>query len=380
MIKAYSIRLYPTTEQEMFLNAQFGAVRFVYNKALNIISTSYKRHGLKLYAKKDIKPLLAVAKKSRKYSWLKNYDSLALQQATINLDKAFSDFFDKTKENRYPRFKNKHGYQSSYHPNGKVAGNGIVLPKMKSVIPAKIHRVIEGEVKSITVSRKPTGKYYASVLVENNEAVSVLPVVLQESKIKGFDLGLTHYLIDSVGKKYANPRHLNKAQRNLRRKQRALSRKVKGSKKRAKARLLLAKCHEKVSNARNDFQHKLSRKIVDENQAIIVETLKSKNLMKNKKLSRSIGDAGWYDFVSKLEYKCKEKGIYFVKIDQYYASSKTCHICQYKMDKLSLNTRKWICPCCKQEHDRDINAAKNIRSEGIRKIKLMAVGPIVTAH
>lgn len=369
MLKAYSIRLYPTTEQETFLNAQFGAVRFVYNKALSIISSKYKRHGLKLYAKKDIKPLLPIAKKSRKYSWLKQFDSLALQQATINLDKAFNDFFDKTKKNSYPRFKNKHGYQSSYHPNGKVEGDGILLPKLNGVIPARIHRVIEGKIKSITVSRKPTGKYYASVLVENNKEYPVLPTVIKESKIKGFDLGLTHYLIDSEGNKYANPRHLNKALCNLRRKQRALSKKVKGSKGRMKARLLVAKCHEKVSNRRNDYQHKLSRLIVDENQAIIVETLKTINMLKNRKLSRHIADAGWGELLEKIEYKSKEKGIYYNKIDQWYASSKTCHKCQYKLTTLSLNVRRWQCPCCGEEHDRDINAAKNIRSEGIKKIK-----------
>lgn len=182
-------------------------------------------------------------------------------------------------------------------------------------------------------------------------------------------MGLTHYLIDSEGNKYANPRHLNKALRNLRRKQRALSKKVKGSKGRMKARLLVAKCHEKVSNRRNDYQHKLSRLIVDENQAIIVETLKTINMLKNRKLSRHIADAGWGELLEKIEYKSKEKGIYYDKIDQWYASSKTCHSYHYKLTKLSLNERQWKCPCCGEKHDRDINAAKNIRSEGINKIK-----------
>lgn len=369
MLKSLYIRLYPDNEQKAFLDAQFGAVRMVFNKALNIMSTSYKRKGIKLNATKDIKPLLAIAKKSRKYHWLKNYDALALQQATINLDKAYKNFFSNPKKNGYPKFKSKHGKQSSYHPNGMVKDNGIVLPKMKSVISAKIHRKIEGKISSITVSRKTTGKYYASILIENGIDYPEKPTVLKESKIKGFDLGLEYYLISSDGSKFINPRHLKNAHRNLRRKQRALSKKKKGSKRRVKARLLLAKCHEKVSNARNDFQHKLSRRLVDENQAIIVETLKSKNMLKNKRLSRSIGDAGWYGFVSKLEYKCKEKGIYFTKIDQYYASSKTCYSCHYKTDKLPLNIRQWQCPCCGENHDRDINAAKNIRSEGIKQIK-----------
>lgn len=378
MLKSLHVRLYPDEQQVAFLNAQHGAVRFIYNKALSIISTSYKRHGIKLYAKRDIKPLLAVAKKSRKYSWLKNYDSLALQQATINLDTAYKNFFNDPKRHGYPKFKSKHGYQKSYHPNGKVVEGGIILPKIGSIIPAKIHREINGRVNSITIIRKPTGKYYASILIEDGLSPKKTSPVMKASKITGFDLGIEHYLISSDGDKFDNPRHLKKALRNLRRKHKSLSRKKKGSSGRNKARLLLSRCYEKVSNARNDYQHKLSRKLVDENQAIIIETLKVKNMIKNRRLSQSISDASWNSFIFKLEYKCKEKGVFFHKIDQYYPSSKTCHSCLYKMDKLTLNTRKWICPCCKQEHDRDINAAKNIRSEGIKK--LMAVGHIVTAN
>ena len=164
--------------------------------------------------------------------------------------------------------------------------------------------------------------------------------------VTGIDLGLSHFAIESNGKKTANPRYLKRAEKNLKRKQRQLSRKKKGSANRGKARLLVAKCHEKVVNARADFQHKLSRTLVDKNHAVIVETLKSANMMKNHKLAKHIADASWHSFVVKLEYKLKEKGKHLVKVDQLYASSKTCHCCGHKMEEMPLSVRKWDCPSC----------------------------------
>ena len=190
---------------------------------------------------------------------------------------------------------------------------------------------------------------------------------------------LSHYLIPSSDDKVNNPRHLINASRNLRCKQKALSRKKRGSANRSKARLLLAAVHERVSNSRADFQHKLSRAIVDENQAVIVETLKSANMMKNHHLARAIGDAGWSGFISKLEYKAAENGVHVVKLDQWFASSKTCHCCGYKMPEMPLNRRIWRCPECEVEHDRDINAAINIRQKGM--LELCAAGLVVqSAH
>ncbi len=198
------------------------------------------------------------------------------------------------------------------------------------------------------------------------------------ARVTGLDMGLSHYAITSSGDKIANPRHLINASRNLRRKQKALSRKTKGSANRRKARIQLACVHERVANARADFQHKLSRSIVDENQAIIVETLKSANLMKNPKLARAIGDAGWHGFITKLEYKAEAAGIHLVKLDQWFASSKTCHCCRHKVPEMPLNKRIWPCPCCGVEHDRDINAAINIQRKGIQE--LQAAGLVVPAH
>jgi len=377
MLKATKVRVYPTPEQAAFLNAQFGAVRFVYNKALHIISTQYKRHGTKLRAKKDLKPLLAVAKKSRKYHWLKDFDSIALQQACINLDRAFQNFFNPQLKARYPRFKRKHGKQSSYHCTGIKLGEGdIKLPKL-TPIKARLHREITGTLKSITLTRTTTGKYYASVLVDDGEeALAPLQTV---DTVLGVDMGLTHLAIDSEGNKTANPRFLKQARANLRRKQKALSRCQKGSKGRAKARLKLAKAHERLANTRADFQHKLSRQLIDDNQAVVVETLKVKNMLKNRKLAKHIADASWYSLIQKLAYKAEAQGKHLVKIDQWFASTKTCAGCGHKVEKMPLSIRTWDCAGCgTQGIDRDINAAINIRQQGI--VKLRAEGLSVPAN
>ncbi|EEG4255001.1 IS200/IS605 family element transposase accessory protein TnpB [Salmonella enterica subsp. enterica] len=373
MKRATKVRLYPDPEQAAFLNAQFGAVRFAYNKALHISRHSYQRHGISLKPKRDLKPLLAVAKKSRRYGWLKDYDSQALQQAVINLDRAFANFFQKRA--KFPAFKSKHGKQSSYHPNGKVLTDAIQLPKMTPV-KAVIHREIVGNISSITISRNAAGKYYASILCDDGQEAPVKPDLI--TRVTGLDMGLSHYAISSEGGKVANPRHLINVSRNLRRKQKALSRKQRGSASHRKARLQLAAVHERVANDRADFQHKLSRHIIDENQAVIVETLKAANMMKNHSLARAIGDAGWHGFIMKLEYKAAAAGVHLVKLDQWFASSKTCHCCGYKMSEMTLHKRIWQCPECGCEHDRDINAALNIRHKGITE--LQAAGLVVSAH
>lgn len=376
MLRATKVRIYPTPEQAEYLNAQFGAVRFAYNKALNIKKQAYQRHGVNLNPRKDLKPLLAVAKRSRKYAWLKEYDSIALQQAVINLDIAFSNFFNPKLKARFPSFKRKHGKQSSYHCVGvKVLDGAVKIPKIPA-IEARLHREITGTLKSITLSRSATGKYYASLLCDDGMEAPAKPVLI--SGVTGLDMGLSHYVIKSNGEKTLNPRHIINASRNLRRKQKALSRKKKGSANRRKSRMQLAGVHERIANARADFQHKLSRAIVDENQAVIVETLKAANMMKNHCLARAIGDAGWTGFITKLEYKAAEKGVHLVKLDQWFASSKTCHCCGHKMPEMKLNKRIWQCPECGVEHDRDINAAINIERRGI--LELQAAGLVVSAH
>lgn len=378
MLRAMKVRLYPNDQAKAELDRQFGAVRFVYNKALAIISHRYKVHGDSLRASKDIKPLLAIAKRSRKYSWLKDFDAIALQEACRNLDTAFKNFFDKSCQARYPKFKRRRGQQSSYHCTGSTAydSESITLPKIGR-IPAKIHRDIEGALKSITVSRSPTGKYYAAILVDTAEVKPETITVIDGNFVRGIDVGLASLVNVDNGKKIDNPRFIKRAATNLRRKQKSLSRKKKGSSNRAKARLSVAKCHEKVANARNDFQHKLSRQLVDENQAIVVETLKIKNMMKNRRLSKAIADASWHSQIEKLDYKARQAGKHLVKIDQWFASTKTCSCCGDKIEKLPLNIRVWTC-ACGAVLDRDTNAAINIKQQGILKLK--ATGLVVSAH
>lgn len=378
MLKATKIRIYPTTEQAALMARQFGAVRFCYNTGLRIMSHRYKRHGQSLSAKHDIKKLLPVAKKSRKYGWLKDADSIALQQACLNLDHAFQRFFDPKQKAGYPRFKSKRGKQSSYHCVGVKAGDDWIKAPKLGPIKAKVHRQVEGKLKSITLTRTVTGKHYASLLYDTDQATPAPLKDVDAAKVIGLDMGLSHLAIDSSGRKTANPRFLKQAQKNLKRKQKALSRTKKGSANRAKARLLVAKAHERVANARNDFQHKFSRQIVDDNQAVIVETLKVRNMMKNARLAKHIGDASWHALTTKLDYKAREQGKRLVKLDPWYPSSKTCHVCQHKVDAMPLSIRSWECPACRTQHDRDINAALNIKHQGI--IQLKAEGLSVSAH
>ena len=376
MLKAIKVRICPNKEQSDFLNQQFGATRLVYNKGLHLIRHYYQRYGKSLNAKRDIKSLLPIAKRSRKYQWLKDYDSVSLQQACLNLHQAFSNFF--TQKSAYPKFKSKHGKQSSYHCMGiKLGESWIKIPKV-SAIKAKVHRKAEGLLKSITLSRSVTGKYYASILIEDGiqEPVLIQSIDTQENII-GLDVGLSHFVTDSSGHKHPNPRFLKRASHNLKRKQRQLSRKQKGSHRRSKARVLLAKCHERLKQARADFQHKVSKRIIDENQAVIVESLKIQNMLKNKRLAKHISDASWDSFLQKLAYKAKSQGKHFVCIDQWFASSKTCCHCQHRVAGMPLSVRQWKCPSCNISHDRDINAAINIKQQGIMQLK--AAGLSVSA-
>ena len=378
-MKALKVRIYPTKEQADFLNQQFGAVRKVWNKGIAILQNRYKRHGESLRARSDLKSLLPIAKKSRKYSWLKAYDSTSLQQSLINLGKAYARFFQK--KSGYPKFKNIHQRQSSFHSSGSIDSgeDWIRIGKLSTRIKAKIHRKVKSRISSITISRETTGKYYASLcFADEIQSDNSLINNVQSSKVLGLDVGISHLLIDSNGNKIENPRFLKNSMTNLRRKQKKLSRKQKGSASRKRARILVAKCHERLFNTRNDFQHKVSKAIVDENQAIIVETLKIKNMIKNRKLAKHIGDAAWGKLIEKVSYKAIQAGKQFKKIDQWYASSKTCHVCNYKIKEMKLNIRKWNCPNCDSYHDRDINAAINIKLQGLMMLK--AEGLSVSAN
>ncbi|WP_287962286.1 RNA-guided endonuclease TnpB family protein, partial [Alcanivorax sp.] len=291
MLIATKVRIYPTPEQAAFLDRQFGCVRYVWNWALEIKEYYYRHRGVNLSPFKHLKPLLAVAKRHKRYAWLKEADSMALQQALINLDRAYGNFFKKRAGK--PRFKSKRARQSSYHCVGvKVLDDAIKVPKC-TPIKAVIHRPIDGRVKSITLSREPSGKYYASILVEDGKPMPEPVKMLDADRIVALDLGLKDFAIASTGEVLSNPRHLARAEANLKRRQKQLSRKKKGSRNWQKARIKLANAHERLKNVRADTLHKWSRQLADENQAVIVETLRVRNMMRNQRLAKSIGDAGW---------------------------------------------------------------------------------------
>jgi putative transposase len=362
MRNVVKVRLYPTDDQKAALAKAFGSVRWVWNYCLSLNNETYKATG-KGISGMDLKKQLPLLKKQKETEWLKETYSQCLQQTVLNLSQAFVNFFEK--KAGYPRFKSRHGRQSLQYPqNVEIENSLIKFPKL-GVIKANIHRTFDGELKTVTITKTKTGKYYASLLFEDE---SPEPRQSRDGKAVGIDLGLTHFCITSDGSKYHNPRHFKKHERNLKRKQQKLSRKAKGSKSREKARRLVARAYEKVSNARQDFLHKLSRKIINENQVVIAENLNIKGMVKNHKLALAISDCGWSMFLNFLDYKSKRDGKIFLEIDRFFPSSKTCNICLNIVDRLPLDIRNWECPSCHTSHDRDINAARNIRDEGLRVI------------
>lgn len=371
MIKSMKYRIYPNTKQAEFIERQFSAVRFVWNKSLFLKNHYYKFRNKSLDVNKDIKKLLAYAKTTEKYSWLKEFDSISLQQSCINLDKAFKKFFKK--QCGKPKFKKKFTYKpSSYHCISiAVVDGAIKIPKLKQSIKTKTHKIPEGELKSITITKSPSGKYYASCLFDDMKEVPECLKNIKDSHIIGIDLGIKSFYTDSNGSIELNPKFLQQIQKNLAVKQRKMSRKKLGSNNYKKAKNKVAKIHERNYNRRHDFQHKLSAKIVSKNQAVIFETLKIKKMIaktkdkKMKHMSKAILDCGWSYFMTKVQYKLKQQGKYFVKIENNFPSSQLCSCCSSKNPKVKdLKVRYWTCPTCNAQHDRDINAAINIKKQG----------------
>ena len=363
MRNVVKVRLYPTPDQKLSLAKAFGSCRHIWNYCLAENNRIYKETGKGLSAI-TMKKWIPQLKKREETEWLKETYSQCLQSSVINLGIAYKNFFEK--RGGYPRFKSKYGKQSLQYPqNVKVKDDRLYFPKIGE-IKANLHRFMKGELKTVTVSRTKTNKYYASLLFDDG-----LPEIKQSSngKVLGIDLGISSYCITSEGSKYDNPRHLKKHERNLKRKQQKLSRKQLGSNSRNKARSKVARAHEKIALARIDFLHKLSRKLVDKNQVIVCEDLNIKGLVRNHKLAKAINDCGWGMFLNFLEYKCKKEGKLFLQIDRFFPSSKTCNNCLNVVDSLPLDIRIWDCPSCNTKGiDRDINAAKNCRDEGIRII------------
>ena len=356
--KAYKYRIYPNSAQKEYFARVFGCVRFFYNKSLSDMCDLYKATG----KHENITP----ARYKKDYPFLKDVDSLALCNAQLARNEAFKSFF--RQQNSFPKYKSKRNDQS-YTTNNqgsvKFSNNDryISIPKCPR-IRIKKHRDFQGEIKSITVSKTTDEKYYISLLVEENiECIKLLDNAI------GLDLGIKELIVDSNGNKYKNHKYLTKSQNKLAREQRKLSLMTKGSNNHNKQRIKVARIHKKIENQRNDYLHKLSRHIIDENQFICIENLKVKNMTRNPKLARSISDASWAKFVSMLIYKANWYGNVIVKVPTNYPSSQLCSYCNYQNPLTKdLRVRKWTCPNCGTVHDRDINAANNILRKGIEML------------
>ena len=361
--KAFSFRLYPTQDQEKLFASHFGQARFVYNYFLRQRIDYYAsnqgavKRGLNYH---DTARMLVELKQQPDTAWLQEANSQSLQQSLRHLDIAYNNFFNKG--SKFPSFKKKHQKQSfsvPQHFSVDTQEGRLNIPK---ITPIKIvlHRDMEGIAKSVTISKKPSGKYFASILCEIQKDIKPRDT---GGEI-GIDLGLKSFLVTSTGESVQPPKFLRVSEDKLKLAQRRLSRKQKGSANRNKARHKVALIHEKISNQRNDFLHKLSHRLISENQAIFAEDLNVKGMMANRHLAKSVADAGWSEFVRQIKYKSEWNGVYFGQIDRFFPSSKRCHICGWINQSLTLKDREWTCQGCGRVVDRDFNSAQNILQFG----------------
>ena len=362
MLKAYKYRIFPNNEQKEHLSKIFGQVRFVYNLGLETKITAYTGNKVNIDCFNLIKQIKELKKTT--CPWLSESPSQALQMSLRNLDNAYTNFF---RGNGFPKFKSKRNKQSFQLPQGvSISENKrqIFIPKLKYV-DIDLHREFEGEIKTVTVSKTVTNKYFVSILIENNqEKLNKKPIL--ESTSVGIDLGIKDFCITSDGKKFENKDFFKSMMKQLRVEQRSLSRKKKGSNHYKKQKMVVALLHEKIRNQRQDYLHKISKYLVDNYDTICIENLSVSNMVKNHNLSRAISDMGWSEFKIMLDYKTDWYGKNLSIIGRFDPSSKMCSCCGYINEDLTLNDREWICPKCGTKHNRDENAAKNIKNFGLR--------------
>ena len=360
MLKAYKYRIKPNKEQAEMFEKHFGATRFVYNWGLEQKTKSYQE-GKKTLTFLGLGPELVKLKKEN--IWMKEVNSQSLLASLKNLDNAYTRFFREKKG--FPKFKSKYNPKQSFQCPQHCAVDfekGLLnIPKVKN-IKTVFHRQFEGDIKTVTISKAPSGKYYVSILVEDGKSLPMKPKLDRNDAI-GIDMGLKDFVVTSDGDKIANPKYLRKSEERLARRQRKLSVKKKGSNNRNKQRKKVAKLHKKIANQRKDFLHKVSHQIVHKNHGTIcVEDLCVKGMVKNRKLAKSISDAGWGMFYNFLKYKSEWHGKNFLDIGRFEPSSKMCSVCGNIKSDLTLSDREWICSKCETKHDRDINASINIRN------------------
>jgi len=359
--RAYRYRFYPTQEQAQMLARTFGCVRFVHNWALNLCNETYIAQRRHLYYS-DTSAALTILKKRPDRLWLNEVSCVPLQQALRHLDRAFKHFFDR--RSGPPVFKKKRGMQSAEYTKSAFSWDGSSLKLAKMDEPLDIHwsrPLPEGSIPTtVTVSMDTAGRYFISIRIEEE----IKPLELNPQTI-GLDLGITSLVALSNGEKVGNPQFFREDERKLARAQRRHAKKRKGSKNREKVRRKVARLHARIADKRRDYQHKLTTRIVRENQVICVESLAVKNMIQNRHLAKSIADVGWGELVRQLEYKARWYGRAFVKIDRWEPSSKKCFHCKHMLGELDLRVRYWTCPECHAFNDRDINASKNVHAAGL---------------
>ncbi len=369
MFKAYKYRLYPNKQQEEQIQKTFGCCRFVYNQTLSHRKERYEQFKESMNKTSCNNYVNQVLKKE--YEWLKKVDKFALTNAVYHMDSAYQKFFKE--HTGFPKFKSKRDNKKSYSTNFtnnnievSFENDKIKLPKLKWT-KAKIHREFTGQIKSATISQVPSGKYFVSILVETEH----IPMESTGCMI-GIDLGVKDLLITSDGEKFDNIRTTKKYEDKLAKEQRKLSRKIKGSKNRNKQRIKVARIHEKIHNIRIDNLHKISYKLISENQVIVSEDLSVSNMVKNRNLAKAISDCGWYELTRQISCKSDWNNRQYIKIGRFTKSSQPCNICGYiNAETKDLAVRQWICPQCGVIHDRDINAAINILNEGLRLLDVV---------